>query len=190
MTPLPLEFYRQSDVVALAKQLLGKWLFSNIGGKLVGGMITETEAYKGAEDKACHAYNQRKTNRTAVMFEPGGVAYVYLCYGMHHLLNVVTNEENTPHAILIRALKPDIGIDTIVQRRKERKNLTSGPGTLCAALGITREHNGHHLNEHPLWIEDRGLSPKPCEIRATARIGIDYAEEDAHLPWRFLLENQ
>lgn len=183
MTILPRDFYLQEDVTSLAKQLLGKWLMTNINGKLAGGMIIETEAYKGAEDKACHAYNNRRTKRTEVMFYDGGISYVYLCYGMHNLFNVVTNKKNTPHAILVRALKPEIGIETMKIRRKTEKNLTSGPGTLCEALAIDRTHNASPLTMSPIWIEDRNFTPK--DIQSSPRIGVSYAKEDALLPWRF-----
>lgn len=188
MTLLSQEFYLQEDVVHLAKQLLGKWLMSSIDGKLTGGMIIETEAYKGAEDKACHAYQNRKTKRTEVMFEPGGHCYVYLCYGMHNLFNVVTANGGTPHAILIRALKADTGIDVMRKRRAKKTKLTSGPGSLCQALGIDRSHNGHLLLDSPIWIEDRGHTPQ--KIVSGPRVGIDYAEEHADLPWRFLVEEE
>ena len=185
MTLLPKAFYEQGDVVDLAQQFLGKWLITNFDGQLTGGMIIETEAYKGPEDKASHAYNNRRTKRTEVMFASGGVAYVYLCYGMHNLFNIVTNKQGTPHAILVRALKPGLGIEIMQQRRKTDRNLTNGPGTVCQALGITCAHNGHPLNEAPLWIEDRGVKGK---IESSARIGVGYAQEHAALPWRFLLK--
>jgi len=187
---LPLEFYQNDDVVALAKALLGKWLLSEIDGKLTGGMIIETEAYKGIEDKACHAYGGRRTKRTEVMFAPGGVSYVYLCYGMHNLFNIVTSKKDNPHAILIRALKPNIGIAHMEERRKTKKNLTSGPGSVCKALQIDRSLTGHPLTKDPLWIEDRGVVIKEPDILFTPRIGVSYAEEDADLPWRFLFTNK
>lgn len=180
---LPKEFYFQEDVVTLAKQLLGKHLFTQIDGELTGGIITETEAYKGPEDKACHAYNNRRTARTEVMFHDGGIAYVYLCYGMHHLFNIVTNRSDTPHAILVRALLPTHGIPTMEKRRKTKKNLTSGPGTLCQALCIDRSFNGYPLSRAPIWVEDQRV--ELSEIKASPRIGVDYAEEHAQLPWRF-----
>jgi DNA-3-methyladenine glycosylase len=193
MTPyLPLEFYLRQDVVAISKELLGKWIFTQIGkGPVTGGMIIETEAYAGAEDRACHAYGNRRTPRTEVMFQKGGVAYVYLCYGMHHLLNVVTNQQDIPHAILIRAIKPTHGIETMLKRRKKTtfdSRLTSGPGALCQALGIDRTFNGYSFASPPLWIEDRKASFRENEILATPRIGVDYAGKDAHLPWRFLVD--
>lgn len=185
-TKTPLKFYERTDVVLIAQELIGKWLMSEIGGVLTGGMIIETEAYKGPEDRACHAYNNRRTARTEVMFGQGGHAYVYLCYGMHNLFNIVTGPLNTPHAILIRAITPDCGLDTISQRRRGNLPLAAGPGTVCQALGITRAHNATSLITGPIWVEDRGFTPPA--ITAGPRVGIDYAGPDAHLPWRFTLK--
>ena len=153
-------------------------------------MIIETEAYLGAEDKACHAYNNRRTNRTEVMFSEGGVAYVYFCYGMHHLFNIVVNKKDRPHAILIRALKPAIGIDLMIKRRKKdcvTPSLTSGPGSVCQALGLTRLHSGLSLGGDEVWLEDRGVIIPSEEIEITPRIGVDYAGEDAEKPLRFAI---
>lgn len=182
---LAASFYERDDVVEIAKELIGKTLFSTIGGKLTGGIITETEAYRGAEDRACHAYNNRRTKRTEVMFQKGGIAYVYLCYGIHPLLNVVTNTHGIPHAVLIRALLPTHGLHIMKLRRKKKENLCTGPGTLTEALGITLKHNALPLNQPPLWIEEGGLSIPEDQIISTPRIGVAYAKEHALLPWRF-----
>lgn len=190
MTPLPLSFYLQEDVVHIARALLGKALFTRIDGCLTGGIITETEAYRGPEDKASHAYNNRCTPRTKTMFQTGGIAYVYTCYGIHQLLNVVTNVEGIPHAVLIRALYPTHGLNTMLKRRKKKAfnpMLCTGPGSLTQALAIGKEHNGAPFDEAPLWIEETSLTITPDLIQATPRIGIDYAAEHALLPWRFLL---
>jgi DNA-3-methyladenine glycosylase len=187
---LSASFFQRDNVILIARELLGKALFSTIGGELTGGIIIETESYRGARDRACHAYNNRRTKRTKVMFQKGGVAYVYLCYGIHCLLNVVTAEEDVPHAVLIRAITPTHGLEIMQKRRNKRKNdptLTSGPGALCQALGISRKHNGLPLNTPPLWIEATDLKIKPSMIIATPRIGVEYAGEDAKLPWRFVL---
>lgn len=184
----PLEFYRQEDVLLLGKELLGKTLFTSFDGVLTGGIITETESYKGTEDKACHAYGNRKTNRTRVMYEEGGVAYIYLCYGIHHLFNIVTHTAGTPHAILVRSIYPTHGIETILQRRKKDKvtpKLTCGPGTVTEALGIRTSHNGTSLQSDSIWIGDRGITIPSEKIQCSPRIGVDYAEEHALLPWRF-----
>lgn len=175
-------------MVQIGKELLGKHLFTSIRGEVTGGIITETESYRGAEDKACHAYGNRKTARTAVMFEPGGIAYVYLCYGMHHLFNIVTHGEGTPHAILIRAIQPTHGLETMARRRKKKRSdpaLCKGPGNLTKALGIETSHTGTSLAEGPIWLEDHGITFD--SILTTPRIGIDYAEEDKDLPYRFVV---
>lgn len=182
---LPLSFYWRSDVVQVAKDLLGKTLFTCIDGQLTGGIIIETEGYAGVVDRASHAYSGRRTKRTEVMYSSGGVAYVYLCYGIHCLLNAVTAEEGTPHAVLIRALHPTHGIDVMLQRRKKTAldaTLAAGPGALTSALGITLEHNGLSLASESLWIAE-GIAPE--NILVGPRIGIDYAGPDAHLPYRF-----
>jgi DNA-3-methyladenine glycosylase len=189
---IPLSFYQQDDVVALSRSLIGKYLFTRLepDNVITGGMIIETEAYRGAEDKACHAYNNRRTKRTETMFAEGGIAYVYLCYGMHNLFNIVTNKRDIPHAILIRAIRPEEGIDLMLRRRKKEKSiptLTSGPGSLCQALGISRTHDGVSLKGNSIWLEDRGFDVLPEQIQASPRIGVDYAAEDALKPWRFFL---
>lgn len=189
---ISLHFYQQSDVVDLSKKLLGKILLTHFDGILTGGMIVETESYMGAEDKACHAYQNRKTARTEVMFDPGGVAYVYLCYGMHNLFNIVTNKKNTPHAILIRAITPLYGIKAMLKRRGKKtidRSLASGPGSLTKALGIRREHSGTSLTSNTIWIEDHGHHFLEEEITASPRVGISYAEEHALLPLRFQVKS-
>ena len=185
---LPSTFYLHSDVVAIARSLLGKGLFTRINGLLTGGIITETEAYAGVGDRASHAYNQRRTPRTEVMYSQGGIAYVYLCYGIHSLLNVVTAEEGTPHAVLIRAIQPLVGIEIMLQRRKKTrvdKTLTQGPGTVTAALGIDLQCNGLSLQSDALWIAEMHLSLQASDILVSPRIGIAYAGPDAALPYRF-----
>jgi len=176
--------------LALSRALLGKTLYSCIDGRLTGGTIVETEAYQGAEDKACHAYNMRRTPRTEIMYSNGGVSYVYLCYGIHYLLNIVTHCEGNPHAILIRAIEPKVGIDVMLERRKKEKverSLTAGPGALTQAMGITLKHNGLSLNSSTLWIEENSISISEKDILASPRVGVSYAEEHALLPWRFRL---
>jgi DNA-3-methyladenine glycosylase len=183
-------FYQRTDVVKIARQLIGKVLFTNIDGIVTGGMIVETEAYSWKE-RGCHAYNSRKTQRNAVMFEKGGHAYVYLCYGMHYLFNIVTNTEAIPEAVLVRAIEPLHGVDEMVFRRGKLANafhLTSGPGKLTKALGIDRKLNGKYLADDEVWVEDVGRRIPSAKIQASPRIGIDYAGEDALLPWRFTLK--
>lgn len=177
------DFFLSDDVVALSRKLLGYRLYTRIDGALTGGVITETEAYRGPEDRACHAYQNRRTPRTEVMFHKGGICYVYVCYGMHHLLNFVTGGEGLPHAILIRALAPLVGLDTMLARRG-RTPLMSGPARVCQALGIDKHLNGHPIGSQSLWLE--AGNPQGT-IVAGPRVGIDYAGEDRHLPWRFQL---
>lgn len=198
MTKLKKDFYVREDVVQIAKDLLGKYLFTKINGKLTAGIITETEAYAGITDKASHAYNNRRTNRTEIMFAEGGLTYVYLCYGIHHLFNVVTNVKDVPHAVLIRAVKPVEGIDMILKRRninlqKEisllltntKNKISGGPGTVSQALGIKTQHSGLDLTGNKIWIEDKGIKIFEKDIVATPRIGVGYAAEDAKLLYRF-----
>ncbi len=190
MKPLPRSFYLREDVVQISKELLGKLLFSFKEGVLTGGRIIETEAYRGPEDKASHAYRNRRTKRTEVMFNNGGICYLYRCYGIHTLLNVITNSENIPHAVLIRAIEPLVGIETMCLRRKKRATdqLATGPGNVTQALGLSIADNGSDLTTAPLWIEeDHENSPTSYAIWSGPRVGIDYAEEDALLPWRFKL---
>lgn len=188
---LPQGYYQNPDVVALSKDLLGKYLFTNIEGTITGGYIVETEAYNGVIDRASHAYGNRRTGRTEVMFGQGGVAYVYLCYGIHEMFNIVTNMEGTPHAVLIRAVNPTDGIDAMLLRRNMpvlKNNITSGPGSVAKALGISRAINAVSLQSDTIWIEDRGLTFKDDEVTAVPRVGVDYAGEDALLPYRFYVK--
>jgi DNA-3-methyladenine glycosylase len=183
------DYYKTQDVVFLSKDMLGKFLLTSFDGKLTGGMIIETEAYKGPEDKASHAYGNRRTKRNEVMYHNGGICYVYLCYGIHALFNIVTNKIDIPHAILIRAIEPSIGIEHMLDRRGKKKwthTLTSGPGSLTVALGIKLSHNGLSVTGPDIWLEDRGIKLEDNQIMATPRIGVDYAGEDAALPWRFI----
>lgn len=186
MEPLDLSFYKNPDVLEIAKNLLGKSLFTNINGIVTGGIIIEAEAYAGICDRASHVYGGRRTRRTEAMYGPGGIAYIYLCYGIHHLINAVTNVEGVAQAVLIRALHPTHGIETMLRRRGKKKldkTLTSGPGALTSALGIDLSHYGIPLDSAELWIADLGVKVENIEI--TPRIGVDYAGEDALLPYRF-----
>lgn len=183
-------FYVREDVIAVSRDLIGKVLCTRIDGKLTSAVILETEAYAGVTDKASHAYGGRRTPRTEPMFGPGGVAYVYLCYGIHHLFNVVTGAEGDPHAVLVRAGFPLEGVGTMLERRGRSavdKRLMAGPGTVSQALGIRTSMTGTELSGDLVWIEDRGLDVDPDAIRCEPRIGVDYAAEDAGLPYRFLV---
>ena len=182
-------FYSNPDVVAVAGQLLGKVLFTDINGELTGGVITETEAYNGVIDKASHAFGGRRTNRTEIMYQKGGTAYIYLCYGIHSLFNVVTNIEGVPHAVLIRAILPYTGDNIMLSRRPPgtpAKVLYNGPGKVSTALGIHHTLSGISLLGNTLWIEDRKIEVPDNSVKITPRIGVDYAGEDALLPYRFV----
>ncbi len=188
---LPPDFYRNDKVCTIAKQLIGKILVTYFEHTLTAGRIVETEAYNGVIDKASHAYGSRFTDRTAVMYQPGGIAYVYLCYGIHHLFNVVTNEASIPHAVLIRGIEPIYGIDQMLHRFKKIKfdhSIGRGPGNVTKALDIKVGHTGTSLLEPSIFISDDGWKTQKTNILATPRIGVDYAEEDALLPYRFILK--
>lgn len=184
------DFYMRDDVVRVAKELLGKVLYTKFNGKITAGIITETEAYAGIKDRASHAYNNRRTKRTEVMYAPGGTAYVYLCYGIHNLFNVVTNQKDVPHAVLVRGIKPFAGIETIRKRRGSSSEIITcnGPGTVSQALGIITAHTGIDLNGNVIWIEDKGIKIRPGDIIKNPRIGVDYAGADALLPYRFTIK--
>jgi DNA-3-methyladenine glycosylase len=185
------DFYQREDVVAIARELLGKVIFTNING-FTAGLITETEAYAGAIDKASHAWASRRTSRTETMFMRGGTAYVYLCYGVHHLFNFVTNLEGIPHAVLLRGILPLEGIKLMEERtgkRFKQKNFTDGPGKLTRALAIQTIHDGTDLLGNKIWVEDAGVVVPTDAVLIGPRIGVDYAGEDALLPYRFLIRS-
>ena len=192
MSKLPADFYQREDTLVISRELLGKVLCTNFHGKLTSGIIVETEAYAGITDKASHAYGGRRTKRTETMYAKGGSAYVYLCYGIHHLFNIVTNKENIPHAVLIRAIQPRDGIKIMLQRRNKKKvdqSLTTGPGSLTRALGITVKDSGTLLMDNLIWLEDQNINYTNQDILATPRVGVQYAGKDAQNPWRFQVEN-
>ncbi|SMO92948.1 DNA-3-methyladenine glycosylase [Gracilimonas mengyeensis] len=189
---LPRSFYERDDVVQISRELIGKVLCTNFDGVVTSGIITETEAYNGRTDRACHAYPEVRTKRTETMYGAPGHAYVYLCYGIHHLFNIVTNQEGLADAILVRSLQPVEGIDKMLERRNKEKAapvITNGPGKLSQALGITTDYDKTDLGGDTIWIEDRGLEQDSQAIEASTRIGVDYAGEHAKLPWRFTLKN-
>lgn len=185
------EFYTCADVVALARRLLGQVLVIPArDGRRVSGLIVETEAYRGPEDRASHAWGGRRTKRTETMYAVGGTAYVYFVYGMYHQFNVVTNVAGVPHAVLVRALEPREGLDLIRRRRRGQpeRGLTSGPGKLCIALGIDRRLDAADLCGDRAWIEAGARVPASA-IASGPRIGIDYAAEWAAVPWRFWIRD-
>lgn len=191
MSKLPKEFYLRNNVLEISRDLLGKYIFTLIDGQLTGGIITEVEAYAGQTDRASHAYANRRTQRNEVMYSDGGVAYVYLCYGIHHLFNIVTNKTGIPHAILLRGTKPIEGIEAMICRRNKTrvdKTLTFGPGSVSQALGIKTGLNGTDLSGNTIWIEERCFKTDGIRIVTGPRIGVSYAGLDALLPYRFILD--
>ena len=197
MKKLPIDFYQRPNVLQIAKELLGKILVTKWDGPNgyrdeTCGRIVEVEAYHGKIDKASHASGGRRTIRNEIMYGDGGFAYVYLCYGIHHLFNVVTNKKETPHAILIRALEPIKGIDVMLERTNKPKldnTLTRGPGNVSKALGISfKQHSGHSLLSKELFIADDGFIFNKKDLASSPRIGVDYAGEDAKLPYRLFIK--
>ncbi|MEX0610332.1 MAG: DNA-3-methyladenine glycosylase [Balneolaceae bacterium] len=189
---LPREFYERDDVVGISRELIGKVLCTKIDGVFTSGIIVESEAYHGRNDRACHAFPDVKTPRTSIMYGPPGFAYVYLCYGIHHLFNVVANKEGLADAVLIRAVQPVDGVEFMMERRGKEKihpSVGNGPGILSQALGITTKLYGSDLLGNQIWIEDRGITYKDSEIISGPRVGVAYAGEDANLPWRFSVKN-
>ncbi|MFP3831426.1 DNA-3-methyladenine glycosylase [Chryseobacterium sp. SIMBA_028] len=188
---LPLSYYSNQDVLFMAQDLLGKVLFTEVDSHITAGVVVETEAYFGVKDKASHAYGGRRTDRTETLYHHGGVSYVYLCYGIHHLFNIVTSVEDDPHAVLVRAIEPLIGKELMELRRNMpacKAAISSGPGSAAKALGIDRSFNKKDLAGTEIWIEDHGIFYHPDEIMAGPRIGVAYAQEDALLPWRFFVK--
>lgn len=192
MKKLPLSFYDRTDVVQIAKELLGKVVVTHINDRYTSGRIVETEAYVAHVDKASHAFEGRRTARNEHMYSPPGTAYIYICYGIHHMLNVVTNKEGVPDAVLIRAVEPLEGIDIMLERTGKKKadfSLTRGPGNAGKALGIFRHMSGIYLTDNQIYLCDDGFKVKESEIGVSKRIGVDSAGPDAELPYRFFVKN-
>lgn len=184
-------FYRRDDVLEICRDLIGKVICTRFDGMYTSGRIVEAEAYAGITDRASHAWGGRYTARTKTMYEAGGITYVYLCYGIHHLFNVVTNKTGVPHAILIRALEPLEGLPLMLQRTGKKPGdtkVTSGPGNLTRALGITTSHNGVALIKGEIELYDDGYTVSDQLVAAVPRVGVDYAGEDALLPYRYYLK--
>ncbi len=178
-------------MLQVAEELLGKLLVTRYKGIVTSGRIVECEAYAGINDKASHAYGGRRTRRNEVMYADGGLAYIYLCYGIHHLFNVVTWKKDVPYAVLIRALEPVEGVPDMLKRTGKIKadhTLTRGPGNLTRALGIHTQDNGLSLTGDTIYLADDGTSYTPSLICSSPRIGVDYAAEDALLPYRFYIK--
>ncbi|MCX6235148.1 MAG: DNA-3-methyladenine glycosylase [Bacteroidetes bacterium] len=194
------EFYLRDDVVKIARQVLGKYIFTFRDGLYCGGIITEAEAYKGIHDRASHAFNGRRTPRTEVMFAEGGVAYVYLCYGVHSMFNIVTNRKDIPDAVLIRGIFPTHGISHMLLhagRDCKAGELANGPGKVTKALGIHYSQSGISLTDnnlsegiHKIWLEDRKIKVTNSDIQVTTRVGVQYSGADALRPYRFILKKK
>lgn len=188
---LPASFYERDDVVLIAKELIGKLLVTNLQEHFTAGRIVETEAYEGETDKACHA-SKGRTGRTEVMFGAGGHAYIYLCYGIHQMFNIVTSGKGTPHAILIRAVEPVAGIDVMLERTGKRNQdytLTRGPGNVGKAFGFHTSQTGMPVTGNEMFVADDGFLINQHDIIASPRIGVDYAGAHAEWHYRFYLKN-
>ncbi len=185
------DLYHLDNVEFIAQKLLGKYLVTNFSNVITSGKIVETEAYAGITDKASHAYNAKRTNRTELMYKDGGIAYVYLIYGIYSLFNIVTNIKETPHAVLVRAIEPEDGIETMQKRSalNGKRYFTSGPGLLTQALGISTKHTGISLLENQIWLENRNVNFSKHEIISSPRVGVAYAGEDALLNRRYRIKN-
>lgn len=188
------EFYLRTDVLLIAQELLGKVLVTDFEGHRTAGLITETEAYRAPEDRASHAFGNRNTSRTEVMFRKGGCAYIYICYGIHHLFNVVTGPQGTAHAVLIRGIQPLEGLEWMLERRKAdrlRPALTTGPGSLSQALGLYSRDTGQSLTapDTPIWLEDRGVQVSGDGLCSGRRVGVESAGESALWEWRYWIKD-
>jgi DNA-3-methyladenine glycosylase len=191
MKKLPVQFYDRDDVVQIARDLLGKILITKFEGIVTSGVIVETEAYIGLTDKASHSFGGKRTARNEHMYATSGIAYVYICYGMHHLFNVVTNKKDVPDAVLIRAVEPLQGIDTMLQRTGKLKldnTLTKGPGNVGKALGISKNHSGLNLLGNKIFIADNNIDFREDEIGTSKRIGVESAGAAALYPYRFFVK--
>jgi DNA-3-methyladenine glycosylase len=188
MKKVPLSFYQRKDVVKIARELLGKIVVTNFEGNVTSGRIVETEAYAGITDKASHAFAGKRTARNEHMYSAAGTAYIYICYGMHQMLNVVTNDKEIPDAVLIRAVEPVHGIEIMLQltgKSKADKTLTRGPGNVTKALGIFKHHSGLYLWDEEIYLLDDGEEITGENIGISKRIGVESAGADALLPYRF-----
>ena len=191
MKKLPIQFYQRTDVLLIAKQLIGKIIVTNFNGFITSGRIVETEAYIGLTDKASHSFGGKRTARNEHMYSVAGTAYVYICYGMHQLFNVVSNKKNVPDAVLIRAVEPLSGIDTMLKRTGKPKldnSLTKGPGNAAKALGISKTHSGINLIKDEIFIADDGYKFPKSLLGISRRIGVENSGDAALKPYRFYLK--
>jgi len=190
MKKLPQSFYARRDVVSIARELIGKILVTNVDHALTSGRIVETEAYVAHTDRASHSFGGKRTPRNEHMYEGPGTAYVYICYGLHHMMNIVTNEKNIPDAVLIRAVEPLEGVRVMLRRTGKKagdRSLTRGPGNVGKALGITRDHSGSRLSGPEIYVAGDDFRLEPGQVGVSPRIGVESAGGDALLPYRFFL---
>ena len=191
MNKLSIDFYDRKNVVQIAKELIGKIVVTNFDGMLTSGRIVETEAYTGLTDKASHSYKGKRTPRNEHMYAQAGTSYVYICYGIHQMFNVVTNKKEIPDAVLIRALEPLKGIDVMLERSRKKRfghTLTRGPGNVAKALGMNKSHSGVSLTGNEMFIASDEMLINEDDIGISKRIGVNYAEEDALLLYRFFIK--
>ena len=191
MKKLPVQFYQGTDVVLLANQLIGKIIVTKFNSVITSGRIVETEAYVGLTDRASHSFAGKRTARNEHMYAPAGIAYVYICYGMHHLFNIVSNEKDKPDAVLIRAVEPMEGIDIMLERTGKQKldnTLTKGPGNAAKALGISKVHSGISLVKDYIYIASDGYNITEASIGVSSRIGVESSGDAALLPYRFYIK--
>ena len=191
MKKLSIHFYKRPDVILIAKELIGKIITTNFNGVITSGRIVETEAYIGLTDRASHTYGGKRTARNEHMYAAAGTSYVYICYGLHHLFNVVTNEKNIPDAVLIRAVEPLTGIGIMLERTGKVKldsSLTKGPGNAAKALGISKNHSGISLLNDEIYMADDGLIIEQSLIGVSSRIGIESSGDAVLKPYRFYIK--
>lgn len=191
MKKLALSFYNRKDVVKIARDLLGKIVVTNFDGKITSGKIVETEAYVGIIDKASHAFSGKRTARNEHMYASAGTAYVYICYGMHQMLNIVTNQKEIPDAVLIRSIEPVNGIEIMMERTGKKisdKTITRGPGNVGKSLGIYKHHSGLNLLDEEIYLLDNEEIIPDEQIGVSKRIGVESAGADALLPYRFFVK--
>ncbi|MEJ7589487.1 MAG: DNA-3-methyladenine glycosylase [Ferruginibacter sp.] len=190
MNKLTIDFYNRKDVLQIARELLGKIMITDIEDVITSGRIVETEAYAGITDKASHSWSGRRTARNEHMYAQAGTSYVYVCYGIHQMFNVVTNDKDIPDAVLIRAVEPLQGIDAMLARtgkEKPDRTLTKGPGNVGKALGIQKIHSGTRLLDETIYIVSDDFTLEDFQVGSSKRIGVDYAGPDALLPYRFYI---
>ena len=191
MKKLTAQFYKRTDVILIARELIGKIIVTNFNGVITSGRIVETEAYIALTDRASHSHGGKRTARNEHMYANGGTTYVYICYGMHHLFNVVTNKKDVPDAVLVRAVEPLKGIDIMLKRTGKLQldnSLTKGPGNAAKALGISKHHSGNNLLKNEIYIADDGFEIDEALIGISKRIGVEGAGDAALLPYRFYVK--